>query len=74
MIDIKQYVLSVWFKFILKLFDNNYESGGKSLENRCNDEIVLFYILLSNAKLNRMLGGRVAFLCQTVTTSRTLKQ
>ena len=73
MIDIKQYVLSLRFNFILKLFDNNYQSSWKSLEHRCIDENVLFCILHSNVKLNSMLLGRVAFLRFTLTTLKTLK-
>ena len=74
MIDINQYVLSLRFNFIFKLFDNNYQSNWKSLENRCINENVLFCILCSNIKLNSMLFGRVAFLRFTRTTLRTLKQ
>ena len=73
MIDIKQYVLSLRFNFIFKLFDNNYQSSWKSLKSRCIDENVLFCILRSNVKLNSMLVGRVAFLRFTLTTLRTLK-
>ena len=54
MIDIKQYVLSLRFNFIFKLFDNNYQSSWKWLENRCIDDNVLFCILPSNVKLNSM--------------------
>ena len=73
MIDINQYVLSLRFNFIFKLFDNNYQSSWKSLENRFIDENVLFCILRSNVKLNSMLVGRVAFLRFTLTILRTLK-
>ena len=74
MIDINQYVLSLRFNFIFKLFDNNYQSSWKSLENRFIDENVLFCILRSNVKLYSMLVGRVAFLRFTLTTLRTLKR
>ena len=60
MIDINQYVLSLRFSFIFDLFDNNYQSSWKSLENRCIDENVLFCILRFNVKLNSMLVGKVA--------------
>ena len=73
MIDIRQYVLSLRFNFIFKLFDNNYQSSWKSLKSQCIDENVLFCILRSNVKLNSMLVGRVAFLRFTLTTLRTLK-
>ena len=68
MIDIKQYVLSLRFNFIFKLFDNNYQSSWKSLKSRCIDENVFFCIFRSNVKLNSMLVGRVAFLRFTLTT------
>ena len=68
MIGIKQYVLPLRFNFIFKLFNNNYQSSWKSLENRCIDENVLFCILRSNVKLNSILAGRVAFLRFTLTT------
>ena len=71
--DINQYVLSLRFNFIFLLFDNNYQSSWKSLENRCIDDNVLFGILRSNLKLNSMLVGRVAFLHFTLTTLRTLQ-
>ena len=61
MIDINQYVPSLGFKFIFKLFDDNYKSGWKWFENRCIDENVIFCILRSNMKLNSMLVGDVAF-------------
>ena len=73
MIDIKQYVLSLRFNFIFKLFDNNYQSSRKSLENRCIDENVLLCILRSNVKLNSILVARVAYLRFTLTTLSTLK-
>ena len=73
MIDIKQFVLFVRFNFIFKLFDNNYQSSWKFLENRCINENVLFCILRSNVKLNSILLGRLAFLRFTLTTLRTLK-
>ena len=73
MIDINQYLLSLRFNLILKLFDNNYQSGWKSLENRCIDENVLFYILCSNMKLICMLVHMVTFLPFILATLRTLK-
>ena len=73
MIDINQYVLSLRFNLIFKLFDNNYQSSWKTLKNQCINENVLFYILRSNLKLNSVPVGRVAFLRFTLTTFRTLK-
>ena len=46
MIDIKQYVLSLRFNFIFRLFDNNYQSSLKSFEHQCIDE---------NTKINQCL-------------------
>ena len=73
MIDIKQYLLSLRFNFIFKLFNSNYQSSWKSLKNRCIDENVLFCILRSIVKLNSMLVGRLAFLRFTLITLRTSK-
>ena len=75
MIDINQYVHFFWFYFIFKLFDHNYLSSWKLLENLCIEETVLFCILRSNMKLNSMLVGRiVAFLRFILTILGTLKQ
>ena len=60
MIDINQYALSLRNNFIFKLFNNNYKSSWKSLENCCTDENVLLSVLRSNMKLSSVLIGRVA--------------
>ena len=57
MINIKQYVLSLRFNFLFKLFNNNYQSSWKLIENRCINKNVLFCILRSNVKLNSMFAG-----------------
>ena len=68
MIDINQYVLALRINCIFKLFNNNYQSSWKSLENPCIDDNVLFCILRSNMKLNSMHVGRVGFFRFALTT------
>ena len=42
MIDIKQHILAPQFKGVVRLFDNNYTSAWKTLENLCLTKNVFF--------------------------------
>ena len=73
MIDIKQHILAVQFKGVVRLFDNNYASAGKTLENQCLTENSFFCILRSNVKLTNIMIAKLAFLRFTRSTLSTLK-
>ena len=62
MIDIKQHMLALQFKGIVKLFDENYTAAWKTLENLCIDENLFFCILRSNMKMTNMMITKLAFL------------
>ena len=73
MIDIKQHILALQFKGVVRLFDNNYASAWKTLENLCLTENLFFCILRSNVKLTNMMIAKLAFLRFTRSTLSTLK-
>ena len=73
MIDIKQHVLALQFKGVVRLFDNNYTSVWKTLENLCLTENSFFCILRSNVKSTNMMIAKLAFLRFTRSTLSTLK-
>ena len=62
MIDIKQHMLALQFKGVVKLFDENYTAAWKTLENLCIDENLFFCILRSNMKMTNMMITKLAFL------------
>ena len=73
MIDIKQHKLALQFKGVIRLFDNNYASAWKTLENLCLTENLFFCILRSNVKLTSMMIAKMAFLRFTRSTLSILK-
>ena len=73
MINIKQHILALQFKGVVRLFDNNYASAWKTLENLFLTENVFFCILRSNVKLTNMMIAKLAFLRFTRSTLSTLK-
>ena len=50
MIDIKQHILALQFKGVVRLFDNKNASAWKTLENLCLTENLFSCILRSNVK------------------------
>ena len=50
-IHIKQHMLALQFKGVVKLIDENYTAAWKTLENLCIDENLFFCILRSNMKM-----------------------
>ena len=73
MIDIKQHVLALQFKGGVRLFDNNYTSVWKTLENLCLTDNSIFCILRSNVKSTNMMIAKLAFQRFTRSTLSTLK-
>ena len=73
MIDIKQHILALQFKGVVRSFDNNYTSSWKTLKNLCLTENLFFCVLRSNVKLTNMMIAKLAFLCFTRSTLSTLK-
>ena len=73
MIDIKQHISALQFKGVARLFNNNYASAWKTLENLCLTENLFFCILRSNVKLTNMMIAKLAFLRFTRSTLSTLK-
>ena len=72
MINSKQHILALKFKGVVGLFDNNYKSAWKTLENLCLTEN-FFCILRSNIKLTNMMIAKLAFRRFTRFTLSTLK-
>ena len=73
MIDIKQHMLALQFKGVVKLFDENYTAAWKTLENLCIDENLFFCILRSNVKMTNMMITKLAFLRFTRSTLLALR-
>ena len=58
---------------MVKLFDNNYSTAWKTLENLCIEENLFFCVLRPNIKLTNMLITKLAFLRFTRSSLPTLK-
>ena len=61
MIDIKQHLLMLKFKGVVKLFDENYTVAWKT-ENLCIEENLFFGILRSSMTMSNMMVTKLAFL------------
>ena len=73
MIDIKQHMLRLQFKAVVKLFDENYTASWKTSENLCIDENLFFCILRSNMKMTNMMITKLALLRFTRCTLLALR-
>ena len=73
MIDIKQHILALQFNGVVRLFDNNYTSAWKTLENLCLTKNIFFCILRSNIQLTNMVIAKLTFLRFSRSTLSTLK-
>ena len=73
MMDIKQHMLALQFKVVVRLFDNNYTSAWETLENLCLAENLFFCKLRSEIKLTNMMIAKLAFLRFSRSTLSTLK-
>ena len=72
-IDIKQHSLALQFKGVIRLFNNNYASAWKTLENLFLTENLFFCVMCSNVKITNMMIAKLAFLRFTRSTLSTLK-
>ena len=76
MIDVKQYLMALKFKWIYKLFNENYTAPWKTIENLCFEENLFFCVLRSNCKLNSMIINKLVFLrsskCALITAKSIL--
>ena len=70
--DIKQNMLALQFKEVVKSFEENNTAAWKTLENLCIDEN-LFCILRSNIKMTNMMITKLAFLRFTRCTLLALR-
>jgi len=52
MLDLKQYLLALKFKWLSNCFDKNYTADWKVIENLCLNEMSFLTILRSNYRLN----------------------
>ena len=71
--DIKQHILALQIKGVVRLFDDNYTSAWKTLENLCLAKNLFFCVLRSNIKLTNMMIAKLAFLRFSRSTLSTLK-
>ena len=55
MIDVKQYLTALKFKWIFKIFNENFVAGWKTMGNICLKEKLLFCVLRSNCKFSSMM-------------------
>ena len=73
MIDIKQHMLRLQFKAVVKLFDENSTAAWKTSENWCKDENLFFCILRSNMKMTNVMITKLALLRFTCCTLLALR-
>ena len=51
-IDVKQYLTALKFKWIFRIFNENFVADWKTIENICLKENLLFCVLRSNCKFS----------------------
>ena len=73
MIDIKQYILALKFKWVNRLIDKSYTANWKLVENLCIGEDYFFTILRSNLRANNIIIKNLALTRFTRNTTRVLK-
>ena len=73
MIDIKQYILALKFKWVSRLIDESYTANWKLVENLCVAEDYLFTILRSNLRVNNIIIKNLALTRFTQNTIKVLK-
>ena len=73
MIDVKQYLTALKFKWISRIFDENFVADWKTIENFCLKENLLFCVLRSNCKFSSMMMNSLVFLRFSKSTLKTLK-
>ena len=73
MIDVKQYLTALKFKWIFRIFDENFVADWKTIENICLKENLLFCVLRSNCKFSSMMMNNLVFLRFSKNTLKTLK-
>ena len=61
MIDVKQYLTTLKFKWIFKILNENLVADWKTIENICLKENLLFCVLRSNCKFNSMVMNSLIF-------------
>ena len=62
MIDVKQYLTALKFKWIFKSFNENFVADWKTIENICLKENLMFCVLRSNCKFSSMMMNSLVFL------------
>ena len=62
MIDVKQYLTALKFKWIFKIFNENFVADWKTIGNICLTENLLFRVLRSNCKFSSMMMNSLVFL------------
>ena len=73
MIDVKQYLTALKFKWIFRIFNENFVADWKTIENICLKENLLFCVLRSNCKFSSMMMNNLVFLRLSKNTLKTLK-
>ena len=73
MIDVKQYLTALKFKWSFKIFNENFVADWKTIENICLKENLLFCVLRSNCKFSSMMMNSLVFLRFSKSTLKTMK-
>ena len=73
MIDVKQYLIALKFKWIFKIFNENFVADWKAIENICFKKNLLSCVLRSNCKFSSMMMNSLVFLRFSKSTLKTLK-
>jgi len=61
MLDLKQYLLALKFKWLYKIFDKNYTADWKVIENLYLNEMLFLTILRSNCRLNNVVISKLQY-------------
>ena len=62
MIHVKQYLTALKFKWIFRIFNENFVADWKTIENLCLKENLLFCVLRSNCIFSSMMMNSLVFL------------
>ena len=73
MIDVKQYLTALKFKWSFKIFNENFVADWKTIESICLKENLLFCVLPSKCKFSSMMMNSLVFLRFSKSTLKTLK-
>ena len=73
MINVNQYLTALKFQWIFRIFNENFVTDWKTIENICLKENLLFCVLRSNCKFSSIMMNNLVFLRFSKSTLKTLK-